>query len=115
MWLSRDICEQQKGDPLDRGEDPISSSGGGQPTQYHVDCCCINCFLDVAYKYGVNVAFLMTKTRGGTCTRTSTDPTEDVLHGADFLLEHREFGAYDLSTTTLKTLQYIAKLACCQQ
>ncbi|XP_060672574.1 uncharacterized protein LOC112491335 [Ziziphus jujuba] len=83
---------------LDRGEDPIS--GGGQSMECHVESCNINSFLDggglYLYKYGVNLAFFIAKTRGGTCTLASTSPTEDVLHRARFLRKHNGFGAYNL-------------------
>ncbi|XP_024928640.3 uncharacterized protein LOC112491337 [Ziziphus jujuba] len=83
---------------LIRGE--ASISGGGQPTQNHVESCCINCFLAggelCLYKYGVNIAFFMAKTRGGTCTHVFAAPTEDVVQRAEHLLGLRGFGAYNL-------------------
>lgn len=117
---------------LARGEDPIvpSSSlsshslpsdssintGANQSMSLHchVEYCSIDSFLDGGelniYKYGVNHAFLLAKIRGGTCTRIPADPPKYVANQARFLQYCNCFGAYNLfSTTTVKTLRYIAK------
>ncbi|KAL5574082.1 hypothetical protein UlMin_023679 [Ulmus minor] len=60
---------------------------------------CLDCFLSggdlYLFKYGVNLAFFIAKARGGTCTLAFSDPNQDVLHRAYYLLE-KGFGAYDL-------------------
>ncbi|KAK7333070.1 hypothetical protein VNO80_29830 [Phaseolus coccineus] len=58
---------------------------------------CLDCFLSsddlYLFEYGVSPALFLAKARGGTCTTASSDPTEDVLHRALFLLENG-FGSY---------------------
>ncbi|XP_015879607.1 protein LEAD-SENSITIVE 1-like [Ziziphus jujuba] len=60
---------------------------------------CIDCFLSggdlYLFEYGVNPAVFLAKPRGGTCTLASSDPPEDVLHRAFFLLENG-FGVYHI-------------------
>ncbi|KAB2611962.1 hypothetical protein D8674_019994 [Pyrus ussuriensis x Pyrus communis] len=60
---------------------------------------CIDCFLSGGYlylfEYGVTPAFFVAKARGGTCTLARSDPPEDVLHRASFLLQNG-FGSYDI-------------------
>ncbi|XP_015879608.3 protein LEAD-SENSITIVE 1-like [Ziziphus jujuba] len=58
---------------------------------------CIDCFLSggdlYLFEYGINPAVFLAKPRGGTCTLASSDPPEDVLHRAFFLLANG-FGVY---------------------
>ncbi|TXG69829.1 hypothetical protein EZV62_004764 [Acer yangbiense] len=58
---------------------------------------CVDCFLcggDLyLFEYGVSYALFLVKARGGTCTLAESDPPEDVLHRANFLLENG-FGVY---------------------
>ncbi|KAI4299691.1 hypothetical protein L6164_033125 [Bauhinia variegata] len=59
---------------------------------------CLDCFLFggklYRFEYGVSSVFFLAKARGGTCTLASSDPPEDVLHRAMFLLENG-FGVYN--------------------
>ncbi|XP_059285402.1 protein LEAD-SENSITIVE 1-like [Lycium ferocissimum] len=58
---------------------------------------CLNCFLGggqlYRFEYGVNTSFLLTRIRGGTCTTAQSDPPEDVIHRALYLLQEG-FGSY---------------------
>lgn len=60
---------------------------------------CIDCFLDggklYLFEYYVPVAAFLAKPRGGTCTTAKSDPPEDVIHRATFLLENG-FGDYNV-------------------
>jgi Lecithin retinol acyltransferase len=75
--------------------DPNNNPNGGSG----VVSSCLSCFLSgghlYRFSYSVSPAFFLTKVRGGTCTRASSDPPELVLHRARFLLTHG-FGAYSL-------------------
>ncbi|XP_076930489.1 protein LEAD-SENSITIVE 1-like [Bidens hawaiensis] len=61
---------------------------------------CLNCFLSggdlYLFKYSVSPAFFLAKARGGTCTLAPSDPPEDAIHRAKFLLENG-FGVYNIS------------------
>uniref|UniRef100_A0A1J3GA50 LRAT domain-containing protein n=1 Tax=Noccaea caerulescens TaxID=107243 RepID=A0A1J3GA50_NOCCA len=61
---------------------------------------CLDCFLAggnlYLYEYGVSRALLMAKPRGGTCTTAASDPPEEALPRAEYLLLHKGFGVYDL-------------------
>ncbi|KAL8240446.1 hypothetical protein R6Q59_013801 [Mikania micrantha] len=60
---------------------------------------CLNCFLSggdlYLFKYAVSPAIFLAKARGGTCTLAVSDPAEDVIHRAQFLLENG-FGVYNI-------------------
>ncbi|KAL8150647.1 hypothetical protein V2J09_020455 [Rumex salicifolius] len=60
---------------------------------------CLECFLSggdlYLFSYAVSPAFFLAKARGGTCTLAKSDPPEDVLYRATYLLENG-FGAYSL-------------------
>ncbi|XP_015931739.1 protein LEAD-SENSITIVE 1 isoform X1 [Arachis duranensis] len=60
---------------------------------------CLDCFLYggelYLFEYGVSAAFFLAKPRGGTCTLAASDPPEDVLRRASFLLE-KGFGGYNI-------------------
>ncbi|KAK7300599.1 hypothetical protein RJT34_11447 [Clitoria ternatea] len=60
---------------------------------------CLDCFLCggnlYLFEYAVSPAFFVAKARGGTCTLAPSDPTEDTLHRASFLLENG-FGGYNI-------------------
>ncbi|KAM7268160.1 hypothetical protein ACFE04_010326 [Oxalis oulophora] len=64
-----------------------------------VVCSCIDCFLSggklYLFPYNVSKSFFLAKTRGGTCTLAESDPVEEVIRRAWFLLENG-FGAYHL-------------------
>ncbi|KAM1166495.1 hypothetical protein PS1_026094 [Malus domestica] len=70
-----------------------------QSTLDGVMSSCIDCFLSggdlYLFEYGVTPAFFVAKARGGTCTLARSDPPEDVLHRASFLLQNG-FGSYDI-------------------
>ncbi|XP_061347579.1 protein LEAD-SENSITIVE 1-like [Gastrolobium bilobum] len=72
---------------------------GDQSRTDGVISSCLDCFLYggnlYLFEYGVSPAFFLAKTRGGTCTLAPSDPTEDVLRRASFLLENG-FGGYNL-------------------
>lgn len=58
---------------------------------------CIDCFLSggelYLFEYDVSPALFLAKPRGGTCTLAKSDPPEDVVHRANFLLQNG-FGGY---------------------
>ncbi|MFS7955224.1 putative LRAT domain-containing protein [Helianthus anomalus] len=60
---------------------------------------CLNCFLSggdlYLFKYSVSPVIFLAKARGGTCTLALSDPPEDVIHRAQFLLENG-FGVYNI-------------------
>ncbi|CAM8959663.1 unnamed protein product [Rhodiola kirilowii] len=72
---------------------------GDQSRLDGVICSCLDCFLAggdlYLFEYDVNAAFFLAKARGGTCTLAKSDPPEDVLHRASFLLENG-FGVYHI-------------------
>ncbi|TKY56638.1 LRAT domain protein [Spatholobus suberectus] len=72
---------------------------GDQSRTDGVISSCLDCFLSggnlYLFEYGVSPAFFLAKARGGTCTLAPSDPTEDVLHRASFLLENG-FGGYNV-------------------
>nr|XP_043631279.1 protein LEAD-SENSITIVE 1-like [Erigeron canadensis] len=79
------------GDPCLKCGDQSNSDG--------VIASCLNCFLSggdlYLFKYSVSPAIFLAKARGGTCTLALSDPPEDVLHRAQFLLE-KGFGVYNI-------------------
>lgn len=60
---------------------------------------CLTCFLagGVLYRfaYAVSPALFLAKARGGTCTLAVSDPDDDVVHRAKYLLENG-FGCYNV-------------------
>ncbi|KAK4798991.1 hypothetical protein SAY86_024356 [Trapa natans] len=60
---------------------------------------CLNCFLSggilYRFEYGVSPALFLAKARGGTCTLAVSDPPEDVVDRAKYLLKNG-FGCYNL-------------------
>ncbi|MED6150591.1 importin subunit beta-3 [Stylosanthes scabra] len=60
---------------------------------------CLDCFLYggelYLFEYDVSAAYFLAKARGGTCTLAVSDPPEDVLRRASFLLENG-FGGYNV-------------------
>ncbi|KAF8097935.1 hypothetical protein N665_0279s0064 [Sinapis alba] len=61
---------------------------------------CLDCFLSRGdlhlFKYNVSLATFMTKLRGGTCTIAPSDPSDEVISRAKFLLLRNGFGEYHL-------------------
>lgn len=72
---------------------------GDQSNADGVIASCLDCFLSggdlYLFKYSVSPAIFLAKARGGTCTLAVSDPPEDVLHRAQFLLENG-FGVYNI-------------------
>ncbi|XP_010037316.2 uncharacterized protein LOC104426078 [Eucalyptus grandis] len=60
---------------------------------------CLNCFLSggILYRfdYSVTPALFLAKARGGTCTLADSDPSDVVVHRANYLLENG-FGCYNV-------------------
>ncbi|XP_073144466.1 protein LEAD-SENSITIVE 1 [Henckelia pumila] len=60
---------------------------------------CLDCFLQsgslYCFEYGVRPSIFMAKVRGGTCTTAASDPVEEVIHRAMYLLQNG-FGNYDV-------------------
>ncbi|KAI4348884.1 hypothetical protein L6164_009550 [Bauhinia variegata] len=60
---------------------------------------CLNCFLAggalYRFEYSVNPSLFLAKARGGTCTLAVSDPNDDVVHRAKYLLENG-FGCYNV-------------------
>ncbi|XP_041008889.1 protein LEAD-SENSITIVE 1-like [Juglans microcarpa x Juglans regia] len=75
------------------------SSCGDQSKLNGVVTSCIDCFLSggnlYLFEYGVTSAFFFAQVRGGTCTLAPSDPPEDVIHRAKYLLQNG-FGSYDV-------------------
>ncbi|XP_057469654.1 protein LEAD-SENSITIVE 1-like [Actinidia eriantha] len=73
---------------------------GDQSSLDGVLSSCIECFLSggdlYIFRYAVSPALFLAQARGGTCTLAASDPPEDVLHRADFLLQNG-FGVYHIS------------------
>ncbi|XP_074307393.1 protein LEAD-SENSITIVE 1-like [Silene latifolia] len=72
---------------------------GDQSELSGVISSCLECFLWEGelyrFEYDVSAPFFLAKARGGTCTLARSDPPEDVLRRASFLLE-KGFGGYNL-------------------
>ncbi|XP_060672372.1 protein LEAD-SENSITIVE 1-like isoform X1 [Ziziphus jujuba] len=75
-------------------------TSGDQSTHDHVISSSVDKFLSggdlYLCEYSVSLPFFLIKTRGGTCTLAPSDPREDVLHRATYLLK-KGFGVYNLS------------------
>ncbi|CAL5202747.1 unnamed protein product [Lathyrus oleraceus] len=61
---------------------------------------CLDCFLSggepCLFLYGVNKLHFLNQARGGTCTLASSDPADEVIHRANYLVENG-FGGYHVS------------------
>ncbi|PNX71786.1 hypothetical protein L195_g027671 [Trifolium pratense] len=79
---------------------PRCGDDGSQTRTHSVISSCLDCFLSGGklrlYQYGVNKLHFIVQARGGTCTFASSDPMEEVLHRAFYLLENG-FGDYHVS------------------
>ncbi|KAK1295318.1 hypothetical protein QJS10_CPA16g01827 [Acorus calamus] len=77
--------------------DVLCEACGDQSVLDGVIKSCLDCFLDGGdlyhFGYGVSPALFLAKARGGTCTLATSDPKEDVLHRANYLLQNG-FGFY---------------------
>ncbi|PWA67932.1 NC domain-containing family protein [Artemisia annua] len=60
---------------------------------------CLNCFIDAGFlyrfQYGVGKLSYVSKIHGGTCTTAKSDPPNEVIDRALYLL-HNGFGSYDV-------------------
>ncbi|KAK4480024.1 hypothetical protein RD792_013081 [Penstemon davidsonii] len=72
---------------------------GDQSSTDGVISSCLECFLSngelYLFEYNVSPVFFLAKARGGTCTLARSDPPEDVLHRAKYLLQNG-FGVYHI-------------------
>lgn len=72
---------------------------GDQSSADGVISSCLDCFLSggelYIFQYDVSPFFFLAKARGGTCTLAKSDPSEDVLHRAEFLVKNG-FGVYHI-------------------
>lgn len=70
------------------------------PRRSGVILSCLDCFVGDGslsrYAYGVNLIGLCARVRSGTCTTMESDPPEDVIHRAEYLLETQMFALYDV-------------------
>ncbi|KAL9240736.1 hypothetical protein vseg_014921 [Gypsophila vaccaria] len=82
----------------DKSRDPCPVCGD-QSDLSGVISSCLDCFLWdgelYRFEYDVTAAFFLAKARGGTCTLAPSDPPEDVLQRASYLLE-KGFGGYNI-------------------
>ncbi|KAG8382554.1 hypothetical protein BUALT_Bualt05G0089400 [Buddleja alternifolia] len=73
---------------------------------------CLNCFLGhgslYRFEYGVSRLTLIAKLRGGTCTTAKSNPPEDVILMAMYLL-HNGFGNYALFTNNCEDFALYCK------
>lgn len=93
--LDRLLCSSS---PSNATDIPCPRCGDRSKTDGVISSC-LDCFLSdgnlYLFEYGVSPAFFLAKARGGTCTLAVSDPTEDVLRRASFLLENG-FGGYNI-------------------
>ncbi|CAI8597116.1 unnamed protein product [Vicia faba] len=79
---------------------PICGDRRETTTNDGVFSSCLDCFLSGGelhrFLYGVNKLHFLVQARGGTCTLASSDPTEEVVYRAIYLLENG-FGDYHVS------------------
>lgn len=72
---------------------------GDQSKDGGVISSCLECFLSEGelyqFQYGVTPAVFLAKARGGTCTLARSDPPEDAIHRAEYLLQNG-FGVYNI-------------------
>ncbi|CAK9139647.1 unnamed protein product [Ilex paraguariensis] len=84
--------------PSNPSDNPCARCGD-QSRADGVISSCLECFLSggelYLFEYAVSPAFFLAKARGGTCTLARSDPPEDVLHRAEFLLLNG-FGGYHI-------------------
>ncbi|KFK25863.1 hypothetical protein AALP_AA8G172000 [Arabis alpina] len=73
---------------------------GDQSNLDGVICSCLDCFLSggnlYLFQYNVSKAIFVAKQRGGTCTIATSDPSDEVVSRAKFLLTSNGFGVYNL-------------------
>ncbi|KAL0672880.1 hypothetical protein Bca4012_000861 [Brassica carinata] len=80
------------------GDNPCPNCGGKHSNTHGVISSCLDCFLSggdlLRFEYSVSPALFMSKLRGGTCTTAASDPSEEVISRAEFLLLRNGFGEY---------------------
>ncbi|CAF2345148.1 unnamed protein product [Brassica napus] len=85
--------------PRHGGDNPCPNCGD-QSILDGVISSCLDCFLAggslYLFQYDVSKAILVAKQRGGTCTTATSDPPEEVVHRARYLLSGNGFGEYHL-------------------
>uniref|UniRef100_A0A1J3H3Y7 LRAT domain-containing protein n=1 Tax=Noccaea caerulescens TaxID=107243 RepID=A0A1J3H3Y7_NOCCA len=85
--------------PNHGGDNPCPDCGD-QSNLDGVISSCLDCFLSggnlYLFEYNVSKAIFLAKHRGGTCTIAPSDPSEQVISRAKFLLARNGFGHYDL-------------------
>ncbi|CDY38122.1 BnaC02g06510D [Brassica napus] len=85
--------------PNHGGDNPCPDCGD-QTDHNGVITSCLDCFLSggnlYLFEYNVSKAIFLAKQRGGTCTIAASDPPEDVVDRAKFLLLRNGFGEYHL-------------------
>ncbi|KAI7753426.1 hypothetical protein M8C21_022813 [Ambrosia artemisiifolia] len=74
---------------------------GFRQSKSGVTISCLNCFIGTGslylYQYGVNKCVHVSKLRGGTSTTAPSDPPQDVVHRAMYLLNSETgFGKYNV-------------------
>ncbi|KAK9059365.1 hypothetical protein SSX86_021985 [Deinandra increscens subsp. villosa] len=93
------LSQPEIGQDCDSGECLSAHFCGFKQSNSGVMVSCLNCFIGTGspylYQYGVSNLTYVTKLRGGTCTITASDPPEDVIGRAIYLL-HNGFGEYNM-------------------
>ncbi|KAL1218096.1 Protein LEAD-SENSITIVE 1 [Cardamine amara subsp. amara] len=86
--------------PNHGGGDSPCPKCGDQSILDGVISSCLDCFLAggnlYLFEYNVSPVMLLAKQRGGTCTIAPSDPCDDVISRAEYLLWRNGFGAYNL-------------------
>jgi len=81
------------------GDSPCPNCGDRFVKVGGVISSCLDCFLAggdlYVFEYGVSPAVFLAKPRGGVCTIASSDPPEEVIYRANFLLRNG-FGVYNV-------------------
>ncbi|XP_022884637.1 uncharacterized protein LOC111401225 isoform X3 [Olea europaea var. sylvestris] len=108
--LDRFIFSSSPSDP----SKPPCPICGDQSKSDGVISSCLECFLYggelYLFQYSVSPAMFLAKARGGTCTLAPSDPPEDVLHRAEYLLQNG-FGAYNIFKNNCEDLAIYCKTA----
>ncbi|XP_022884636.1 uncharacterized protein LOC111401225 isoform X2 [Olea europaea var. sylvestris] len=106
--LDRFIFSSSPSDP----SKPPCPICGDQSKSDGVISSCLECFLYggelYLFQYSVSPAMFLAKARGGTCTLAPSDPPEDVLHRAEYLLQNG-FGAYNIFKNNCEDLAIYCK------
>ncbi|VVB14723.1 unnamed protein product [Arabis nemorensis] len=84
--------------PNHGGDNNPCPNCGHQSNLDGVISSCLDCFLSggnlYLFEYGVSPAIFLAKLRGGTCTIATSDPSDEVISRAKFLLSRNVFGNY---------------------